>query len=443
MTELTYAPSGDPPRRVSDSARGTIIAGMSILAVFFGGFGTWAALAPLDSAVIALGVVKVEGNRKTVKHLDGGIVKELLVKEGDRVEKGQVLIRLDETDARARIDIFSGQYDSLKALESRLLAERDGLDTIRFPDFLLDRAGDDNVFEMLAGQINVFETRRASLAGQIAVLQQRIAQLRTQIGGFQAQKRSQERQLELIREELAGTRELHEKGYAPKTRVLALERKAASLEGESGELIADIARTRQAIGEAKLQIAQLQKERLAEATTELRDVQTRLGEVEPRLGWAKEMLSRTELAAPEAGYVLGLTAFTVGGVIAPGERVLDIVPADNTLIIEARIQPSDIDDVYAGMPAEVQLTAYKRRVVPTVDGVLTWVSADRLTDDRSGEAYYVAYVEIDPESLAEVGEIRLYPGMPAQVMIATGARTAFDYLIGPLTSSFDRAFREQ
>jgi len=443
MTELTYAPSGDPPRRVSDSARGTIIAGMSILAVFFGGFGTWAALAPLDSAVIALGVVKVEGNRKTVKHLDGGIVKELLVKEGDRVEKGQVLIRLDETDARARIDIFSGQYDSLKALESRLLAERDGLDTIRFPDFLLDRAGDDNVFEMLAGQINVFETRRASLAGQIAVLQQRIAQLRTQIGGFQAQKRSQERQLELIREELAGTRELHEKGYAPKTRVLALERKAASIEGESGELIADIARTRQAIGEAKLQIAQLQKERLAEATTELRDVQTRLGEVEPRLGWAKEMLSRTELAAPEAGYVLGLTAFTVGGVIAPGERVLDIVPADNTLIIEARIQPSDIDDVYAGMPAEVQLTAYKRRVVPTVDGVLTWVSADRLTDDRSGEAYYVAYVEIDPESLAEVGEIRLYPGMPAQVMIATGARTAFDYLIGPLTSSFDRAFREQ
>lgn len=443
MTELTYAPSGDPPRRVSDSARGTIIAGMSILAVFFGGFGTWAALAPLDSAVIALGVVKVEGNRKTVKHLDGGIVKELLVKEGDRVEKGQVLIRLDETDARARIDIFSGQYDSLKALESRLLAERDGLDTIRFPDFLLDRAGDDNVFEMLAGQINVFETRRASLAGQIAVLQQRIAQLRTQIGGFQAQKRSQERQLELIREELAGTRELHEKGYAPKTRVLALERKAASIEGESGELIADIARTRQAIGEAKLQIAQLQKERLAEATTELRDVQTRLGDVEPRLGWAKEMLSRTELAAPEAGYVLGLTAFTVGGVIAPGERVLDIVPADNTLIIEARIQPSDIDDVYAGMPAEVQLTAYKRRVVPTVDGVLTWVSADRLTDDRSGEAYYVAYVEIDPESLAEVGEIRLYPGMPAQVMIATGARTAFDYLIGPLTSSFDRAFREQ
>ncbi len=443
MTELTYAPSGDPPRRVSDSARGTIIAGMSILAVFFGGFGTWAALAPLDSAVIAPGVVKVEGNRKTVKHLDGGIVKELLVKEGDRVEKGQLLIRLDETDARARIDIFSGQYDSLKALESRLLAERDGLDTIRFPDFLLDRAGDDNVFEMLAGQINVFETRRASLAGQIAVLQQRIAQLRTQIGGFQAQKRSQERQLELIREELAGTRELHEKGYAPKTRVLALERKAASIEGESGELIADIARTRQAIGEAKLQIAQLQKERLAEATTELRDVQTRLGEVEPRLRWAEETLSRTELAAPEAGYVLGLTAFTVGGVIASGERVLDIVPADSALIIEARIQPSDIDDVYAGMPAEVQLTAYKRRVVPTVDGVLTWVSADRLTDDRSGEAYYVAYVEIDPESLAEVGEIRLYPGMPAQVMIATGARTALDYLIGPLTSSFDRAFREQ
>ncbi len=155
------------------------------------------------------------------------------------------------------------------------------------------------------------------------------------------------------------------------------------------------------------------------------------------------MLSRTELAAPEAGYVLGLTAFTVGGVIASGERVLDIVPADSALIIEARIQPSDIDDVYAGMSAEVQLTAYKRRVVPTVDGVLTWVSADRLTDDRSGEAYYVAYVEIDPESLAEVGEIRLYPGMPAQVMIATGARTAFDYLLSPLTSSFDRAFREQ
>lgn len=443
MTKLTFAPSGDPPRRVSDSARGTIVAGMLILALFFGGFGTWAALAPLDSAVIALGVVKVEGNRKTVKHLDGGIVKELWVKEGDWVEKGQVLVRLDDSDARAKVDIFSGQYDSLKALESRLLAERDGLDTIRFPDFLLDRGGDANVVEILAGQINVFETRRASLAGQIAVLQQRIAQLQTQISGFKAQKRSQDRQLELIREELAGTRQMYEKGWSPKTRVLALERKAASLEGESGELIADIARVRQAIGEAKLQIAQLQKERLAEATRELRDVQTRLGEVEPRLRWAEETLSRTELAAPEAGYVLGLTAFTVGGVIASGERVLDIVPADSVLIIEARIQPSDIDDVYAGMSAEVQLTAYKRRVVPTVDGVLTWVSADRLTDDRSGEAYYVAYVEIDPESLAEAGEIRLYPGMPAQVMIATGARTALDYLLGPLTSGFDRAFREQ
>ena len=443
MTKLTFAPSGDPPRRVSDSARGTIIAGISILAVFFGGLGTWAALAPLESAVIAPGVVKVEGNRKTMKHLDGGIVAKLLVKEGDLVEKGQLLIQLDETDARARIDILSGQYDSLKALESRLLAERDGLDTIRFPDFLLDRGRDANVAEILAGQINVFETRRASLAGQIAILRQRIVQLQTQISGFHAQKRSQDRQLELIREELAGTRRLYEKGWSPKIRTLALEREAASLEGESGELIADIARTRQAIGEAKLQIAQLQKERLAEATTELRDVQTRLGEVEPRLRWAEETLSRTELAAPVAGYVLGLTAFTVGGVIAPGERVLDIVPADSALIIEARIQPSDIDDVYAGMSAEVQLTAYKRRVVPTVDGVLTWVSADRLTDDRSGEAYYVAYVEIDPESLAEVGDIRLYPGMPAQVMIATGARTALDYLLSPLTASFDRAFREQ
>lgn len=443
MTELTYAPSGDPPRRVSDSARGTIIAGISILTVFFGGLGTWAALAPLDSAVIAPGVFKVEGNRKTVKHLDGGIVAKLLVKEGDRVEKGQLLIRLDETDARARIDIFSGQYDSLKALESRLLAERDGLDTIRFPDFLLDRGGDDNVAEILAGQINVFETRRASLAGQIAVLRQRIAQLRTEIGGFQTQKRSQDRQLELIREELAGTRQLYEKGWSPKFRVLALERKAASLEGESGKLSADIARTRQAIGETKLQIAQLQKERLAEATTELRDVQTRLGEVEPRLRWAEEMLSRTELVAPEAGYVLGLTAFTVGGVIAPGERVLDIVPADNTLIIEARIQPSDIDDVYAGMSAEVQLTAYKSRVVPTVEGVVTKVSADRFTDERSGDAYYLVYVEVDPDSLASSHNISLYPGMPAQVMIATGARTALDYLLSPLTSSFDRAFREQ
>ena len=208
-------------------------------------------------------------------------------------------------------------------------------------------------------------------------------------------------------------------------------------------MIADVARARQAIGEAKLKITQLQKERLAEATTELRDVQTRLGEVEPRLGWAKETLSRTELAAPEAGYVLGLTAFTVGGVIASGERVLDIVPADTALIIEARIQPSDIDDVYAGMSAEIQLTAYKRRVVPTVDGVITKVSADRFTDDRSGDAYYVAYVEVDPESLAEAGDILLYPGMPAQVMIATGARTALDYLLSPLTSVFDRAFREQ
>ncbi len=442
MKRPTLAPSGDPPRRVSSSARGTIIAGISILVLFFGGFGTWAALAPLDSAVIAFAVVKIEGNRKTVKHLDGGIVAELLVKEGDWVEKDQLLIRLDGSDARTKVQVYSGQYGSLKALESRLLAERDGLDQIHFPDILLDRGSDAKVAEFLTGQINVFETRRAALAGQIAVLQQRIAQLRTEMGGIQAQKRSQDRQVKLIREELTGTRQMYEMGYAPKTQVLRLERFAASIEGRIGELTADHTSTQEEIGEAKLQMAQLQKERLAEVTTKLRDVQTRLGEVEPQLRWAEETLSRTEMAAPEAGHVLGLTAFTVGGVIAPGERVLDIVPADSSLIIEARIQPSDIDDVYAGMSAQVELTAYKRRIVPTVDGVLTWVSADRFNDQQSGDAYYLAYVEVDRESLPKAGDIRLYPGMPAQVMIATGARTAFDYLISPLISGFDHAFRE-
>jgi HlyD family type I secretion membrane fusion protein len=431
------------PRRVTADARSAIWAGIAIVLLFFGGLGTWAALAPLAGAIVAEGVVKVEANRQAVQHLEGGLVKEILVKEGELVREGQVLVRLDEITAKANADVLTAQYDALRALEARLVAERDAQQQIQFPDDLMARQYEPETASMLTGQINLFEARRRAFDGQRQLQEQKIAQLDDQIAGYDAQVKSNQRQMALIAEEAKGTRELWQKGWAPKTKVLALDRQTASLDGARGEAAANIARSKQQIGEARLQILQLTKDRLSEVADQLREAQTKLLDVEPRLRAARDTLEHTELKAPRGGYVVGLTAFTVGGVIAKGDHVLDVVPIESPLIVEGQVKPEDIEGLHPGVAAEVRLSAYKQRVVPKVHGTVTEVSADRITEPRNNVSYYQIHVALDQDELKALPSVRLAPGMPAEIMVPTTARTALDYLLAPITAGFDKALREK
>jgi len=428
---------------LDDSARGAMIAGAAIMAAFFLGLGGWAAFAPLNSAAVAPAVVKVEGNRKSVQHLEGGIVKELRVREGDKVATEQTLILLDDTQARAAVDVYSKQYDELTAQEARLIAERDGAAAVQFPQALIARRAEPDVAAIIAGQTNLFKSRRTTLTGTVDVLRKKISQTQEQIVGLEGQAAAYKRQLQSTHNENNGLRDLFKKGYVPRQRMLELERSEAALEGQIAEVSSNILRARQSIEEVNVQIVQAQSDRLAQVANDLRDVQVKLLEIGPKVSSAKETLRRTEIRSPYPGVVVGLTAFSVGGVISPGEKIMDVVPEKGGLIVEATVAPEDVKDLHVGMNAEVHLTAYKQRTVPIIHGKVLQVSADRLTDTKTGTGYYLAQVKVDEQELAELKDVRLAPGMPALVMIPTGERSALDYLLRPLTDSLRKSFREQ
>jgi len=428
---------------LDDSAKSAMIAGAAIMAAFFVGLGGWAAFAPLNSAAVAPAVVKVEGNRKSVQHLEGGIVKELRVREGDKVASEQTLIVLDDTQARAAVDVFSKQYDELTAQEARLIAERDGTAAVQFPQALIARRAEPDVAAIIAGQTNLFKSRRTTLTGTVDVLRKKISQTQEQIVGLEGQAAAYKRQLQSTHNENNGLRDLFKKGYVPRQRMLELERSEAALEGQIAEVSANILRARQSIEEVNVQIVQAQSDRLAQVANDLRDVQVKLLEIGPKVSSAKETLRRTEIRSPYPGVVVGLTAFSVGGVISPGEKIMDVVPEKGGLIVEATVAPEDVKDLHVGMNAEVHLTAYKQRTVPIIHGKVLQVSADRLTDTKTGTGYYLAQVKVDEQELAELKDVRLAPGMPALVMIPTGERSALDYLLRPLTDSLRKSFREQ
>jgi len=419
------------------------MAGAAIMAAFFLGLGGWAAFAPLNSAAVAPAVVKVEGNRKSVQHLEGGIVKELRVREGDKVATEQTLILLDDTQARAAVDVYSKQYDELTAQEARLIAERDGAAAVQFPQALIARRAEPDVAAIIAGQTNLFKSRRTTLTGTVDVLRKKISQTQEQIVGLEGQAAAYKRQLQSTHNENNGLRDLFKKGYVPRQRMLELERSEAALEGQIAEVSSNILRARQSIEEVNVQIVQAQSDRLAQVANDLRDVQVKLLEIGPKVSSAKETLRRTEIRSPYAGVVVGLTAFSVGGVISPGEKIMDVVPEKGGLIVEATVAPEDVKDLHVGMRAEVHLTAYKQRTVPIIHGKVLQVSADRLTDTKTGAGYYLAQVKVDEQELAELKDVRLAPGMPALVMIPTGERSALDYLLRPLTDSLRKSFREQ
>jgi len=427
----------------SDAARGYVLAGLAIVGAFFGGLGTWALTAPLNSAVVAQGIVKVEGNRKSVQHLEGGVVKAINVKEGSTVKAGDILIVLDDSQARAEYEVYTQQYAVLRATEVRLLAELGNNHALVMPRELAARLNDPQMQDIWEGQVKQFETRRAALEGQRKVIREKINQLDSQIVGAKGQVKSYNDQLASVRSEAESIAPLVEKNLLPRPRLLQLERSASSLEGQIADAKASIAKFAQAQGEQELQIAQLDNERMADITKELRETQARLLEVVPKRMNAEVVLGRMEIRSPYSGRVVALSVFSRGGVIQRGDKILDIVPGEERLTIEAQVPVEDISEVRPDMKAEIHLSAYKQRVVPIVPGLVTQVSADRIVDPKTNAPYYVVMVEIDEAELARLPQIKLYPGMPATVMITTEARTAFDYFVGPLLASFNKSFRQK
>ena len=420
-----------------------IIAGSAIIAVFFGVFGVWAGIAPISTAAIAPGEVTVESRRKTVQHLEGGIVKRIAVRDGDVVKKGQVLIHLDPTQPGAVRSLMEGRLLAARTLAARLRAERENLSGIKFPPDLLARSSDAEVREAIEGQRRIFTARRKAIANKINLLKKRDGQVRSEIRGLRAQVRADDKQLKLIEQELTGVRTLVKKGLVAKPRLLALERRAAEIGGNRGRNTAAIARAEQSIGETRLKIEELKTARANEIARELRAVEEQLLDLRERNMAAADVFSRTEIRAPIAGTVVGLKISTPGGVVAPGEALMDIVPADDALIVEAKVMPQDIDIVRPGLSAQVRFTALSQRNSVPVEGDVVSVSADRLADQFMPEGYYLARVILSPEAMDALGGVDLHPGMRAEVMIVTGARTALSYFLKPITDSFNRSFREE
>jgi HlyD family type I secretion membrane fusion protein len=423
--------------------RPAIIAGSTIIAMFFGGLGVWAAMAPLKSAAVAPGRVSVDTNRKTIQHLEGGIVGAILVRDGDVVHLGQVLIRLDVTRPLASLDLLKGRRLAALALEARLIAERDGKAEVESPDELVMQVSDRKVIETLDGQINIFRARQHSIASQIKIQEQRILQIMEEIEGLKGQIQAENTQLKLIRGEIAELKVLVDKGFATKPRLLELQRELAEIQGSRSRNQAGIARAKQSIGEAQTRITEVRTSHLNEVVVELRQVQAELFDLAERIRAAQDVLGRTEIRAPLEGTVVGLQVHTSGGVIAPGASLMDIVPSGEKLMIEANVDPIDIDIVHAGLEVQVQITAFSMRNAKPLKGRVTSVSADSLIDERTGQAYYRARIELTEDPSQAFAGATLYPGMPAEVMIVTGARTALEYIFKPISSSLNRAFREQ
>lgn len=439
------APMPPAEESISDQlgTRRVVLVGTIIVLIFFGFFGAWAVFAPLDSAAIASGTLAVENNRKVVQHLEGGIVKDILVRDGDEVKAGQTLIRLVGIQPRAQLQLIRGQRNALLARASRLRAERDGNTGLSFPEELTAQSDDPRVQESMLGQLNIFEARRDAIGGQRRILGQRVAQFREEIIGLQAQIRSADEQLVLIEDELVGLQTLFDKGLTPKSRLLALQRRRAEIQGERGQNLAAIARAKQNIAEAEIRIFELRTEQVSEVVGELREVETELLDLQERLGAAEDVQRRTDVISPADGVVVDMQVNNVGAVIQPGERLLDVVPGNEKLVIDARVTPTDIDVVYPGLPAQVRLVAFNQRITPTVEGTVASVSADRLIDEATGESYFTARIVISNPDDPSLEGLVLLPGMPAEVLIRTGERTLLQYLVSPVQQSFTRSLTEQ
>jgi HlyD family type I secretion membrane fusion protein len=442
---MTKVPSANPrilpdvPKQVRDDPRMFAAVGYGIIVFCFLGLGGWAALTPLGSAVVASGFVTTEGNKKTIQHLEGGIIKEILVREGQHVEAGQIILRLDDTTPRANFEIYGNQLYAAVARESRLAAEVDSSPEIRFPDELTAASNNPIAAKAIDDQLGEFRERRASLDGQISILSSRVDQLREEIEAIDQQRAANEGQIKFIIDELRDVRSLYEKSLVPKTRWLALERERARLSGEIGRAIADRAKAEKSIGENELQMQQIKQKFREDAGRDLVDTREKLRDLRSKFVVAQDALRRLDIQAPVTGRVQNLKVFTVGAVARQYEPLLEIGPDQDRLVVQASVATLDIEALQTGNSAEVRFPAFHDRTL--IAGSVISISQDRLMDEQSKQPYYLAIIDVPKENLPEHYRNKVTPGLNAEVIMHLKERTALHYLIEPLSNRM--RFRER
>lgn len=443
--------SASPEGAADDIAdpRSDVRIGGIIAFLFFVVLLGWAAFAPLDAGVYAQGAVAVSGNRQSVQHRDGGVVTAIHVREGEKVRAGQLLVEMAAPDLRAAERAFTSDYLTLLAQRSRLMAERSGQASFPAPPEFANLRPEDQALAAQAIQLQraQLQAKAAALNAQQNVLGQRSRQLREQQSGYTEQRASLREQQRILGDELRGLRELERKGFAATNRIRAAERLLEELRGREAAMAAEVARAGEGVGETRMQSISLNRSSLEEVATELRDTQAKISEVLPRLISAREQLQRAMVRAPASGTVVGLSVFTVGGVVAPGQTLMDIVPDDRKLVIQAQVDPRGADDVYQGQEAQVRFTSVDDRTLPLLSGKVRTISADSFTDEKSGQSFFRAEVEVSPAELRKVqdalGNGKLRPGLPVELVLAVRKRTALDYLFEPLGQHLWRSMREQ
>lgn len=433
----------DWAKTVKTGTRLLSISGLAATGVFLAGFGAWAAFAPLAGAAVASGVVAAAGENQKVQHLEGGIIKDILVREGERVEAGQILFELDPTAAEAQQNRLENQVVALSARIARLTAERDGGEHLTFSDELVRRAEASGVSHLLSEQEKEFSARLERYRQEIVILRQRVKALEDQIAGMAFQETAINRQLEVVQEEAERKKSLLDRGLTDRSEYTALLRSEAELVGQLGQMQSSILGAKTQIVEAEEQLARLTTQRIETAASELNDVRGELSAAEEQLRAATAVLDRVQVRAPSDGIVVETVYNTIGSVVQPGDTLLELLPTDDELVIEARISPQDVDVVVPGQPANMRFSALNARTTPVVPGTVTYISADRFIDQNTQMPYYTARISITDELPEEITEDQIYPGMPVEAYIRTGERTFLDYLTRPISDSFSRAFREE
>jgi HlyD family secretion protein len=425
------------------SMRRHIVAAIVVVSVLIVGVGGWGATTVISGAVVASGSLVVDSNVKKVQHLTGGIVGELRVRDGDRVRAGDIVVRLDETVTRANLAIITKGLNELMARKARLESERDGSDTITFPAQLFAGADDSDRAAAMDSERKLFNLRKTARSGQKAQLQERIAQLQEEISGLTAQQGAKTKEIGLIERELAGVRELWKQNLVQLNRLTALEREATRLDGERGQLIAAAAQAKGKIAETALQILQIDQDIASDVAKELREVDGKIGEFIERKVAAEDQLKRIDVRAPQDGTVFQLAVHTVGGVITASDPIMLIVPEADNLSVEAKVNPQDIDQLQLNQKAILRFTTFNARITPEIEGIVTRISADTSTDQRTGQSYYTVRIALAVDQVERLGDVKLLPGMPVEAFVQTGDRTMLSYLMKPLHDQFVRAFREK
>jgi HlyD family secretion protein len=425
------------------SVRRHVIVGLIVVVLLAGGVGGWAATSEIKGAVIAQGSIVVDSNVKKVQHPSGGVVGELNARDGDRVHAGDIVVRLDDTVTRANLAIVTKGLNELLARKARLSAERDGAATIAFPPELTSRADDPDAAAAMASEVKLFGLRRTARDGQKDQLRQQIAQFGEEIKGLGAQQVSKTKEIDLVHRELEGVQELYAKNLVQLTRLTALQREAARLEGERGQLISSIAQSRGKIAETELKVIQVDQDMSSDVGKELREVDAKIGEYVERKVTAEDQLKRIDIRAPQDGTVFQSTVHTVGGVITAGDAIMLIVPEADNLAVEAKVNPQDIDQLQIGQSALLRFTNFNQRTTPEIYGSVTRISADISTDQRTGANFYTVRIGLKPEEIERLGDVKLVPGMPVEVFAQTANRTVLSFLAKPLLDQVKRAFREE